>query len=441
MTHKHKAQKIREEKSAGLTRRRKRTRGPRNLSAPDATERIMQALASQNSADSSSALLGSLEMAHPANLPVRQAIVRHLQARQGNAYVQRLVDNARTEALLQRQVEEEEEELVQTIQRGVEEEEASKRGNRSGQLANLLHDSGTGHPLDTETQARMSEHLGYDLSTVRIHDDTRAHRANEILTARAFTRGRDIFLGEAAPSLRSSQGQALLAHELTHVVQQASGQPIQTAGEIDGFAIGGEQHEREAERVARAYVEEDDRSLETTTLQLERDPTKTTIQRDDGDDMEVEPEEPITDRWLIRIAGGASVGAVVAGEVVIAEICDPETRIGAAFRYLGVGGGIGLGELQLPSPPGGVSGPSEWQEVTLPRPIRLADFAGNGSVTSAGIGVGGVGVGSTVLIFSHPARITGEYVNVEFRGAPLLGAGFTATTGSWVKSPPYPMTI
>lgn len=144
-------------------------------------------------------------------------------------------------------------------------------------------------------------------------------------------------------------------------------------------------------------------------------------------------------RWAIRIAGGASVGVIAAGEVVIAEICDPVSRIGAAFRYTGGGAGIGLGEAQIPSPPGGASGPSDWQIYTSPRSIGLADFEGGGSVTAASAGIGGHGWGSTVLIFSHPSRITGRDVNVEFGGAPLLGVGFTATTGSWVMSPLYPM--
>lgn len=152
-----------------------------------------------------------------------------------------------------------------------------------------------------------------------------------------------------------------------------------------------------------------------------------------------EPVEPIAQRWAIRIAGGASAGVVAAGEVLIAEVCDPTTRIGAAFRYLGAGGGIGLGEARLPSPPGGLSGSSDWQYVTLPRRIRLSDFQGGGSVTAGGIGVGGYGIGSTVLIFSNPGRLTGRNVNVELSGAPLLGAGFTATTGNWRKSACYPI--
>ena len=154
-----------------------------------------------------------------------------------------------------------------------------------------------------------------------------------------------------------------------------------------------------------------------------------------------EPQEPTATRWAIRIAGGASVGIIAAGEVLIAEICDPITNVGAAFQYRGGGAGIGLGEARLPSPPGGLSGASEWQYVTLPRAIQLSDFVGGGSVTAGGAGIGGRGFGSTVLIFSNPGRLTGRNVNLEFSGAPLFGAGFTATTGNWRMSALYPMNL
>lgn len=66
----------------------------------------------------------------------------------------------------------------------------------------------------------MEEGFGADLSGVRIHDDSRAHTLSETFHATAFTSGRDIFLGQKAAGLPASQGQRLVAHELTHVLQQ-----------------------------------------------------------------------------------------------------------------------------------------------------------------------------------------------------------------------------
>lgn len=107
-----------------------------------------------------------------------------------------------------------------------------------------------GQALDGAVQAQMSQALGHDFSGVRIHTDGEAHALNEQLNARAFTTGADIFFRSGAYSPQSSAGQELLAHELTHVVQQAS-------GAVDGGGAGmrvnapGDRFEQEADAVAR----------------------------------------------------------------------------------------------------------------------------------------------------------------------------------------------
>ena len=69
----------------------------------------------------------------------------------------------------------------------------------------------------------MEQAFGADFGGVRVHTDTRASSVNDSLHARAFTRGQDLFFrqGEYDPS--SSAGRELIAHELTHVVQQRAG--------------------------------------------------------------------------------------------------------------------------------------------------------------------------------------------------------------------------
>ncbi len=107
-----------------------------------------------------------------------------------------------------------------------------------------------GQALDGAVQVQMSQALGHDFSGVRIHTDGEAHALNEQLNARAFTTGADIFFRSGAYSPQSSAGQQLLAHELTHVVQQAS-------GAVDGGGAGmrvnapGDRFEQEADAVAR----------------------------------------------------------------------------------------------------------------------------------------------------------------------------------------------
>jgi hypothetical protein len=81
---------------------------------------------------------------------------------------------------------------------------------------------GTGSALTPALQREMSTKIGADFSGVNIHTGSDAIQMNRELGARAFTQGNDIYFnsGEYKPS--SSEGKHLLAHELTHVVQQGN---------------------------------------------------------------------------------------------------------------------------------------------------------------------------------------------------------------------------
>ncbi|WP_373527545.1 DUF4157 domain-containing protein [Nostoc sp.] len=82
---------------------------------------------------------------------------------------------------------------------------------------------GTGQPLADDIRQPMEQSFGTDFSGVKIHTDNRSDQLNQSVQARAFTTGQDIFFrqGEYAPE--SHGGKELLAHELTHVVQQNGG--------------------------------------------------------------------------------------------------------------------------------------------------------------------------------------------------------------------------
>ncbi|MGI9302192.1 MAG: eCIS core domain-containing protein [Gammaproteobacteria bacterium] len=84
---------------------------------------------------------------------------------------------------------------------------------------------GGGHPLPDQTRSQMEQSLGTDLSGVRIHTDSRADSLNQSLQAKAFTTGSDLFFRRGTYNPDSSGGKQLLAHELTHVVQQNIGGP------------------------------------------------------------------------------------------------------------------------------------------------------------------------------------------------------------------------
>lgn len=77
-----------------------------------------------------------------------------------------------------------------------------------------------GQPLDGATQEFFSARLGHDFANVRVHADAEAAQSARAVNALAYTVGRDVVFdaGQYAPATRA--GQELLAHELTHVVQQ-----------------------------------------------------------------------------------------------------------------------------------------------------------------------------------------------------------------------------
>jgi len=107
-----------------------------------------------------------------------------------------------------------------------------------------------GQSLDLTVQRQMESAFGTNFSQVRVHTDSRADTLNHALSARAFTTGQDIFFRQGEYNPGSSSGKELLAHELTHVVQQTGG--IQTK-----LAIGqpNDIYEQEADQVAAIVIQ------------------------------------------------------------------------------------------------------------------------------------------------------------------------------------------
>ncbi len=78
----------------------------------------------------------------------------------------------------------------------------------------------SGQPLDAATRSRMEAHFGHDFSRVRIHTNSEANRSSDAINALAYTSGEHVVFGVGHYTPHTPQGLRLLAHELTHVVQQ-----------------------------------------------------------------------------------------------------------------------------------------------------------------------------------------------------------------------------
>ena len=85
--------------------------------------------------------------------------------------------------------------------------------------ARFVESLGSGRPLDPDTRAFFEPRFGTDFSHVRVHTDALAAESARAFTARAYTVGRDLVFGAGQYAPRSNEGQRLLSHELTHVVQ------------------------------------------------------------------------------------------------------------------------------------------------------------------------------------------------------------------------------
>src|SRR5215813_3667241 len=130
--------------------------------------------------------------------------------------------------LVQRQTIPEEEEkkkppvqMKSTLQRAVGEESVEAGPSIEQQLG---QSSGKGSPLPESVRAYMEPRFGVDFSAVRVHTGSESTQLNRSLSAQAFTHGSDIYFGEG----QSPTNLELTAHELTHVVQQTGGVPLQT---------------------------------------------------------------------------------------------------------------------------------------------------------------------------------------------------------------------
>jgi hypothetical protein len=132
----------------------------------------------------------------------------------------------------------------------------SRNGAAAGEpdAAAVKQQLGSGQALDGGVQSRMGAAFGYDFSGVRVHSDARAGELSGQLNARAFTIGSDVAFagGEYQPG--TLIGDALIAHELAHVVQQGGGKQAGGAQSKDASLSDDSRLEQEADRSAVGAV-------------------------------------------------------------------------------------------------------------------------------------------------------------------------------------------
>jgi hypothetical protein len=149
----------------------------------------------------------------------------------------------------------------------------------------------SGQPLDAKTKEFMEPRFGHDFSGVRIHADEAAARATRAVNAHAYTTGSHLAFGAGQYNPTSPRGQRLIAHELTHVIQQASG-PVSGTEVEEGLSVShaADSFEQRAQVITEAVMNKSDRSPVTisrslTAPRFQTTTGKTLIQRDTAGDI------------------------------------------------------------------------------------------------------------------------------------------------------------
>jgi len=227
---------------------------------------VLSTAASNQSNGSGHPLLTHPVMRHSTGGQVRAIALRQAQQGLGNQRMQQVLIQARRSSLIQRECAcggtcsacqergADEEAESQTVQR-----QATSAADGGTVDADVIPSDSPGYPLDEGTRDFMESRFGTDFSDVRVHSDHRAAESADALSANAYTTGRDIYFaaGKYAPS--SYDGQHLLAHELTHTVQQENNALPIAASSRDGVLVGGANDplEKEAEHTADSVVNRD----------------------------------------------------------------------------------------------------------------------------------------------------------------------------------------
>ena len=142
--------------------------------------------------------------------------------------------------------------------------------------------SGGGTPLDNDTRGFMESRLGADFSDVRVHTDATAGESARSVQAHAYTVGSDVVFqsGKYAPD--SDSGKRMLAHELTHVVQQRS-------GPVDGTpAAGGIKISNPADRFEQAAETSADHVMSSNSVASPATGVAAGVQRQSDEEEELQ---------------------------------------------------------------------------------------------------------------------------------------------------------
>jgi hypothetical protein len=200
----------------------------------------------------------------PLEVEAERVADRVMRTPSSEMVVRRCPGGCPDEEVLRRQPVEEEDELLRT----------PAEGGAPGVVSGVALGSGGGGGLPSGSLRFFEPRLGVDLSGVRVHHDGGAARLAASVNARAFTVGRDVFFGAGEWAPGTARGDRLLAHELTHTLQQRdTAQLVQRQDLGEMAARGADWASRTADEIkelAERGINWADRQVETIESAGER---------------------------------------------------------------------------------------------------------------------------------------------------------------------------
>lgn len=111
-----------------------------------------------------------------------------------------------------------------------------------GVESDLNSSKGGGSAMDKNTKQEMESGFGANFSSVNIHTDSKAVQMSEQLGAQAFTHGNDVYFNKGKYNPNSKEGKHLLAHELTHTIQQTGSKTQNSVQKLSDPDCGATKH-------------------------------------------------------------------------------------------------------------------------------------------------------------------------------------------------------
>lgn len=235
-----------------------------------------------------------------------------------------------------------------------------KKGSEGGTLASttvsnqIQSSKGGGSALEAPTQSFMESRFGADFSGVRIHTDHSAIQLSRELNAQAFTVGNDIYFNSGKYAPEASDGKHLLAHELTHVVQQnGSGSSAHIAPRIQRqLAPGGVPVTPQQIAQMHALLQDVNALMRAGALAAEESAAITAATAEaeaaivTATEMAAAGSSAIAAGETALVGAGALAADDVTGVGVADDVAIPFVLIGAAVAF-GVGFAIGYSAAEI----------------------------------------------------------------------------------------------